>query len=149
MEISSYTSNIQPYGSQSGTKLASESDSTRSTQAPRETERSEKLSEKISEQAKERQAESVAAAKELARDRERISEDQRAKVMEQMQEFVSSINKGLSFRFDEASGRDVVTIYEADTGDVIRQIPEEEMLEVLRRLARDSDHRSGLLMTKV
>ncbi|CSI80845.1 flagellar protein FlaG [Vibrio cholerae] len=43
----------------------------------------------------------------------------------------------------------MVTIYEASTGDIIRQIPEEEMLEVLRRLAREQDHRSGLLMAKV
>ncbi|MDC0611053.1 flagellar protein FlaG [Vibrio sp.] len=148
MEISSYTSNIQPYGSQSGTKLASESDSTRSISAPRETDRSDKLSEQISEQVKERQAESIEAAKKLAKERERISEEQRSKIMEQMQEFVSSINKGLSFRVDQETGRDIVTIYEADTGDVIRQIPEEEMLEVLRRLARDDDHRSGLLATK-
>ncbi|MCE0494514.1 flagellar protein FlaG [Vibrio salinus] len=151
MEISSYTSNIQPYGSQGGTKLASESDSTNSTRsisAPRDTERSEKLSEKISEQVKERQAESIEAAQKLAKERERINEEQRTKITEQMQDFVSSINKGLSFRFDKESGRDVVTIYEADTGDVIRQIPEEEMLEVLRRLARMNDQ-SGLLMTQV
>ena len=42
-----------------------------------------------------------------------------------------------------------MTIYEASTGDVIRQIPEEEMLEVLRRLAKEQDHRSGLFNAKV
>jgi flagellar protein FlaG len=155
MEISSYTSNVQPYGSQSGTKLASESDSnnsTRSISAPRDTDRSEKisdkLSEQISEQVKERRAESMEAAQKLAKEREKLNEEERNKIMDQMQDFVSSINKGLSFRFDQESGRDVVTIYEADTGDVIRQIPEEEMLEVLRRLARMNDQ-SGLLMTQV
>jgi len=149
MEISSYTSNIQPYGSKNGTKVASENESTRSISVPRETKRSDKLSEQVSEQVKERQAESIEAAKKLAKDREHVSEEQRAKMMEQMQEFISSINKGLSFRVDQESGRDVVTIYEADSGDVIRQIPEEDMLEVLRRLARENDHKTGLFMTKV
>lgn len=49
---------------------------------------------------------------------------------------------------DEESGRDVVTIYEAKTGDVIRQIPDEEMLVVLRRLAEHTAN-SGLLTEKV
>lgn len=85
----------------------------------------------------------------MAQEREHVNEERRAKMLERMHEFVSSINKGLSFRFDKESGRDVVTVYEAETGDIIRQIPEEEMLKVLRRLAREQDHRSGLLMTKV
>ncbi len=65
-----------------------------------------------------------------------------------MNDFVTSINKGLAFRVDEESGREVVTIYEAKTGDIIRQIPEEEMLEVLRRLAKEQNHKSGLLVVK-
>lgn len=84
-----------------------------------------------------------------AKQRQRLNEEQLAKMVEQMNEFVKSINKGLSFRLDRESGREVVTIYEASTGDIIRQIPEEEMLEVLRRLAREQDHQSGLLMAKV
>ena len=70
-------------------------------------------------------------------------------MVEQVSDFVKSINKGLSFRMDEESGRDLVTVYEASTGDIIRQIPEEEMLEVLRRLSRQQDHKSGLLSAKV
>lgn len=65
-----------------------------------------------------------------------------------MNEFISSINKGVSFKVDEESGRDVVTIYEATTGDIIRQIPDEEMLEILRRLAAHTSS-SGLLVEKV
>lgn len=69
-------------------------------------------------------------------------------MVEQMNEFVSSINKGVAFRVDEESGRDVVTIYETNTGDVIRQFPDEELLVVLRRLAEHSAN-SGLLVEKV
>ncbi|MDE1349186.1 flagellar protein FlaG [Vibrio aestuarianus] len=142
MEIPSYTSDIQPYGSQSGIKFASENDgATRTSSQRNEVNRSEQL--------RERQNQSVEAVIELAKQREQTNKAERAKMMEQMNDFISSINKDLAFRVDEESGRDVVTIYEASTGDIIRQIPNEEMLEVLRRLARQRDHNSGLLVTKV
>lgn len=111
--------------------------------------RTDKLSEHFSEQVRARQQESAETAMAQAKQRQRLNEEQLAKMVEQVNEFVKSINKGLSFRLDRESGREVVTIYEASTGDIIRQIPEEEMLEVLRRLAREQDHRSGLLMAKV
>lgn len=153
MEIPSYASNIQPYGSQSGIKIASENDNAKSVSLSgdnsRSVSRTDKLSEHLSEQVRARQQESVETAMEQAKQRQRLNEEQLAKMVDQMNEFVKSINKGLSFRLDQESGREVVTIYEASTGDIIRQIPEEEMLEVLRRLAREQDHRSGLLMAKV
>lgn len=152
MEIPSYTSTIQPYVLQSGTKIASEIDNaTRvsfSGENNRSVSRTDKPSEHLSEQVKTRQQQSV-EARQQAKQRQRLDEEQLAKVMDQMNDFVKSINKSLSFRLDQESGREVVTIYEASTGDIIRQIPEEEMLEVLRRLAREQDHRSGLLMAKV
>lgn len=102
----------------------------------------------MSEQLKRNQEQALQAAIKQSQQRERINEQQRAVVIEKMDEFVNSINKGLAFRVDEESGRDVVTIYEASTGDIIRQIPEEEMLEVLRRLSREQSPKSGLLVIK-
>jgi flagellar protein FlaG len=141
MDITSYTSNVQPYGLQSGTKFASENEGAKSVSHSREVKDSEQLSDKMAKQ----QQQAVEAAVQLSKERTRLNDEQRAKMVEMMDDFVTSFNKGLSFRVDQESGRDVVTIYEAKTGDVIRQIPEEEMLEVLRRLARDKDHKSGLL----
>lgn len=152
MEVPSYTSNIQPYSSQSGIKLASENESVKSASDSREdyrpVRRTEKTSEHATEQLKRSQNQMLEAAVEQSRERERVNEEQRAKIVERMNDFVNSINKGLAFRVDEESGREVVTIYEAKTGDIIRQIPEEEMLEVLRRLAKEQNHKSGLLVVK-
>jgi flagellar protein FlaG len=146
MEIPSYTSNIQPYGSQSGTKIATESETAKSV-STRQDETSH--TNKLVEQEKQQAAAEKAAVKQVE-ERDRLSEEQKSKLMEQMNQFVSSLNKGLSFRVDEESGRDIVTIYDTDTGDVIRQIPEEEILEVIRRLDKEREHRIGnLLMTKV
>ncbi len=154
MEISSYnTSNIQPYGSQNGIKFASDNEA--AAPAVTTTDKSISNSEQVNraeiakQKLADKSADSVDAAVKAAEQREKISQEQREKMMEQMKDFVSSINKGLSFRVDQETGRDIVTIYEAATGDVIRQIPEEEMLEVLRRLAQDRERHSGLVMTKV
>ncbi|CAH0539084.1 flagellar protein FlaG [Vibrio marisflavi] len=143
MEIPSNTSNIQPYGSQSGIKFASENDNAQRTS-------SQKEGVEVASEVNQRHTKSVEAAIDLAQQRERLNKAERAKMMEQMNDFLSSINTGLSFRVDEESGRDVVTIYDESTGDVIRQIPEEEILEVLRRLKTQSGRfSSGLLNDKV
>lgn len=142
MEIPSYTSNIQPNGSQSGIKIASENDSAKRVSSEQQT--------RIATEARDQRQRSMEASIEQAREREKLNQAERERMMEQMNDFISSINTGLSFRVDEASGRDVVTIYEASTGDIIRQIPEEEMLEVLRRLREQtSRHHSGLFDAKV
>ncbi|GAL14769.1 hypothetical protein JCM19233_5781 [Vibrio astriarenae] len=54
------------------------------------------------------------------------------------------------FKKDEDAGREVVSIFDVDTGELIRQIPDEELLEVLRRLRQQSSGQStGLLIDKV
>ncbi|WP_050926172.1 flagellar protein FlaG [Vibrio harveyi] len=142
MEISSYTSNIQPYGTPSGTKVAKENGvgapSTASSNGPASPVKASDAERDLS----------VQAALEMADTRQELNREEREKMVKQMNEFVDAMNKGVAFRVDEESGRDVVTIYEATTGDVIRQIPDEEMLVVLRRLAEHTAN-SGLLVEKV
>ncbi|WP_423839730.1 flagellar protein FlaG [Vibrio mytili] len=144
MDISSYTSNIQPYGTPNGTNVAFKNDmgigapNTATSNEGGASQRTEDLGHDFS----------VKAAIKMAESRQELNREEREKMVAQMNEFVSSINKGLAFRVDEESGKDVVTIYEARTGDVIRQIPDEEMLVVLRRLAEHTAN-SGLLVDKV
>ena len=138
MEIPSYTSNIQPYGSESGTKLASKYDGVQQVSSQKEQVSKTEVSEQASQ--------TVEKAIEASKEREKLNRAERERIVQQMNDFISSINKGLSFRVDEESGRDVVTIYEADTGDIIRQIPDEEMLEILRRLREQTArYSSGLV----
>ena len=140
MEIPSYTSNVQPYGSDSGTKLASKYDIVQQVSSKKEQVSTKEQSEQTSRL--------VEKAIEIAQEREKLTRVEREKIVEQMNDFISSINKGLSFRVDEQSGRDVVTIYEAETGDIIRQIPDEEMLEILRRLREQTARYSSGLVNK-
>ncbi|MGF1756113.1 flagellar protein FlaG, partial [Vibrio makurazakiensis] len=134
-------SNIQPYGSPSGTKIAyEESSSAANISKPNENAPPKKV-EQV-------QSSSTETAIKMAQERQELNREEKVRMVEQMNEFISSINKGVAFKVDEESGRDVVTIYEATTGDIIRQIPDEEMLEILRRLAAQTAS-SGLLMEKV
>ena len=55
---------------------------------------------------------------------------------------MASTNRGLGFRIDEAVGGPVVTVRSADTGEVVRQIPN----EVVVRLAHNIEKMKGLLL---
>jgi flagellar protein FlaG len=63
-------------------------------------------------------------------------------VTRQIDSFLRSINRSLQFRLDESTGRMVVSICDAETGEIIRQVPGEEAL----RIAQDIENRlSGML----
>jgi flagellar protein FlaG len=49
-------------------------------------------------------------------------------------EFLQNRNTQLAFSVDEATDRPVVTVKDADSGDVIRQIPSEDVLRIAERI---------------
>lgn len=51
-----------------------------------------------------------------------------------LQEFAQSIQRDLSFSLDDASGRIVIEVRDQASGDVIRQIPSEDALRVMKHL---------------
>lgn len=74
-----------------------------------------------------------------------LTAEQLADMAEQMDKFVGSFTHELKFRVDEDSGRNVVTVIDSKSGDTIRQIPTEELLDVIARLA---DASGGLIDIK-
>lgn len=60
-------------------------------------------------------------------------------------EFVSDYARELQFRVDDASGKTVITVRNATTDEVVRQIPSEEVLELAARIREASDT-NGVLM---
>ncbi|WP_319781837.1 flagellar protein FlaG [Oceanisphaera sp. IT1-181] len=74
-----------------------------------------------------------------------LTTEQLTDMAEQMDSFVGSFTHELKFRVDEDSGRNVVTVIDSKSGDTIRQIPTEELLEVIARLAEAS---GGLIDVK-
>lgn len=64
-------------------------------------------------------------------------------VVEQLSSNMEMMKKGLQFRVDDDSGTNIVSVMDISSGEVIRQIPSEEALELASKL---SDVAAGLLM---
>src|SRR5512138_865898 len=58
------------------------------------------------------------------------------KVAQQLESFLKRVSRELEFHLDDASGRMVCSVRDAETGDLIRQIPNEEVLR-MAELAQD------------
>ena len=52
-----------------------------------------------------------------------------------IQDFVQTVRRSLNFSLEEGSGRVVVKVTDAGSGDVIRQIPSEEALQLAENLS--------------
>jgi len=66
-----------------------------------------------------------------------VTEPERERVVEaikRIQEFVDEMQRGLQFSIDEDTGRIVVKVIARQSGEVIRQLPSEEALELAKRL---------------
>lgn len=55
-------------------------------------------------------------------------------VVASMQTAIQSISRDISFQVDDSSGRVVVKVVDGSSGEVVRQIPSEEALELAVRL---------------
>jgi len=55
-------------------------------------------------------------------------------MVEKLNDFLRQSARSLQFRYDEVSGRTVITVVDAASGDVIRQIPSDELLAMAERM---------------
>jgi flagellar protein FlaG len=65
-----------------------------------------------------------------------VTRDTVAKAAAQIQEFVHSMGRNLNFSVDEATGYHVVKVVNPDTGELVRQLPSEELLKISRDFQR-------------
>lgn len=54
-----------------------------------------------------------------------------------LNEYVQSVQRDLSFRLDDQSGKTVITVYDSNTEQVVRQMPNEVVLRLARDLQQD------------
>ncbi len=81
-----------------------------------------------------------------------LSQEERRKelnnALKHLSGYVQNITRELNFSVDQELDRIVVTVLDEATGDVIRQIPSEEMLELARHLTDTKERSSkGLLFS--
>ncbi|NBF01453.1 flagellar biosynthesis protein FlaG [Pseudomonas sp. Fl5BN2] len=66
--------------------------------------------------------------------------------VQEIEKFVQSVKRNLEFSIDEPSGQVVVKVIASDSGEVVRQIPNEEVLKLANSL---NDASSLLFSAKV
>lgn len=64
-----------------------------------------------------------------------LERDQVEAAVATIQDFVQSVRRDINFSLEEGSGRVVVKVTDAGSGDVIRQIPSEEALQLAENLS--------------
>ncbi|CDZ93856.1 MULTISPECIES: flagellar protein FlaG [Pseudomonadaceae] len=74
-------------------------------------------------------------AAKVAGEARNVSREQVESAVSTIQEFVQSVRRSINFAVDDGSGRVVVKVTDAGSGDVIRQIPSEEALKLAENLS--------------
>lgn len=84
--------------------------------------------------------EEIKVAEEIAQqkieEQKELTKEEFVKVAQQLQEFVESLGRNVRFSVDKDSGRDVISVVEVNTGELIRQIPSEEVLKLASRISK-------------
>jgi flagellar protein FlaG len=86
----------------------------------------------------------VKAAEQKAAAQVRTAAPSVAEVAQRIESYLKDVNRALEFSVDAASGRTVVTVRDAESGDLIRQIPNEEVL----RFAQLAEEQTVVLLSE-
>ena len=72
-----------------------------------------------------------------------------AEAIDKLNSKIQNLNRNLEFTLDEGSGELVVKVVDAQTHEVIRQIPRKEVLEIASHIEQYmQDHHIGLVQAK-
>jgi flagellar protein FlaG len=80
-----------------------------------------------------------------------VTPEQIDQAVSEISEFVQAGNRQLNFSIDEDSNKQIVKVTDSQSGEVIRQIPSEEILELsdrLKELTTDVGSAVGVLFNK-
>lgn len=77
-----------------------------------------------------------------------VSKEDVKAAVEQMKDFAQVMSRQLQFDVDDESGRTVVRVLDKDSGDIIRQIPSEEVLALARQMKEMMEEESAKVAGK-
>ncbi|QQX81756.1 flagellar protein FlaG [Shewanella sp. KX20019] len=80
-------------------------------------------------------------------DQAQESPEEMEEVAAKLSDMMAMLRKGLTFKVDDSLGTQVVSVLDIDTGELIRQIPNEEALELAIKLHEKMAEMDGLLMS--
>jgi len=64
---------------------------------------------------------------------------------EKLNEYVQVIRRDLKFSVDEDTGRTIVKVIDSRTGELIRQIPDEEVIAISKLVSEQLEQADGIL----
>ncbi len=67
---------------------------------------------------------------------EPVAPEQVADATRDLSQYIQSVNRSLEIAVDEELGSTIITVLDSETDEVIRQIPQEEIVELARFIAR-------------
>lgn len=67
-------------------------------------------------------------------------EEQARAAAQQLQEFLQQAGHDMKFNVDKSTGMTIVRIYNSATGELVRQIPSEEVVRIAALLREDAGH---------
>ena len=77
-------------------------------------------------------------------EQKKLSRDELSQSIQKLTDQIQKFNRDLQFVADEATGKRIVKVIDSNTGNVIRQIPPEEVLKIMQNI----DNMSGLIFNK-
>lgn len=89
-----------------------------------------------------------ASVESTVQEKQKESKEKLQEAVTQINEHVQNLQRTLQFTVDEGSGKDVVTVLDSETEEVIRQYPSDEILEIARRLAEHQEDVISLFNSK-
>ncbi|TAJ94687.1 MAG: flagellar protein FlaG [Gammaproteobacteria bacterium] len=84
--------------------------------------------------------------REAPRQPERPAPAEVRQAVSDLNSYVQVLERDIVFSVDAASGKSIIRVVDAETGEVIRQIPPEEVVAVSRALANSFQEITGLLL---
>jgi flagellar protein FlaG len=81
----------------------------------------------------------------MPQEQNQVSAEELQNVVKRLNEHVQMINRDLQFSVDEDSGRSVIRVVNAETQELVRQIPSEEVLRISRYIKEQTNDVSGLI----
>ncbi len=72
-----------------------------------------------------------------------VSEVELREAVGQINDYVQKVQRDLSFSMDEGSGRTIIKVIDSDSGEVVRQIPNEQVLAMASYIREVSEESAG------
>ena len=77
-----------------------------------------------------------------------VSPEELSAAVASINDFAQNLQRNLQFSIDEGSGRNVVTVLDKQTEEIIRQFPAEEVLAFARRIVEQQDETINLFSSE-